>query len=153
MKKEWDGSRLLGLYDRLTGIFNEIFDARLLTLALTALVGYCCLYTQRKFPLRWMVFILFGMVLLGFVTLCARQPGRMRVRFRISVASLWFALHGMMLISGLFYEDWLSESVPLLICYPIVFSVLSSFSAVSVLLSSVSPPASLSSASISPLLL
>ena len=121
-----DGSGLLGLYDRMTGIFNEIFDARLLTLALAALEGYCCLFTQRKFPMRWMVFVLFGMVLLMFVTLTARIPGRKPTRFRRSMAVLWFALHGMMVVSGLFFEDWLSESVPLLICYPIVFSVLCS---------------------------
>ena len=126
MKKTVDGSGLLGIYDRMTGIFNDIFDARLLTLALAALEGYCCLFTQRKFPMRWMVFILFGMVLLMFVTLCARMPGRRHAKFRRSMVVLWFALHGMMVISGLFFEDWLSESVPLLICYPIVFSVFSS---------------------------
>ena len=32
----------------------------------------------------------------------------------------------MMVVSGLFYQDWLPESVPLLICYPIVFSVFAS---------------------------
>lgn len=126
MRKTFDGSGLLGFYDRMTGIFNDIFDARLLTIALTALEGYCCLFTQRKFPMRWMVFILFGMVLLMFVTLCARIPGHKPARFRRSTAVLWFALHGMMVVSGLFFEDWLSESVPLLICYPIVFSVFGS---------------------------
>ena len=42
------------------------------------------------------------------------------------MAGLWFALHGMMVVSGLFYQDWLPESVSLLICYPIVFSVFAS---------------------------
>ena len=125
-RKGMDGSRLLSAYDRMTGVFNEIFDARLLTVAIAALVGYCCLFTQRKFPMRWMVFVLFGMVLLVFLTLTARVPGRARTRFRWSMAILWFALHIMMVVSGLFYEDWLPESVPLLICYPVVFSVLSS---------------------------
>ena len=125
MKKGFDGTGLLSLYDRVTGVFNEIFDERLLTAALTALCGYCCLFMQRKFPLRWMFFVLFGMVLLGFVTLTARAPGRrQRVRFRPAMAAVWFALHGMMVISGLFYEDWLPESVPLLICYPVIYSVL-----------------------------
>ena len=32
----------------------------------------------------------------------------------------------MMVVSGLFYQDWLPESVSLLICYPIVFSVFAS---------------------------
>ena len=32
----------------------------------------------------------------------------------------------MMVVSGLFYQDWLPESVPLLVCYPVVFSVLAS---------------------------
>ena len=125
-RQELESSGLLSLYDRMTGIFNEIFDSRLLTAVIAALVGYCCLFTQRKFPMRWMVFVLFGMVLLVFVTLTARMPGKARTRFRLSMAVLWFALHGMMVVSGLFYEDWLPESVPLLICYPVVFSVFSS---------------------------
>ena len=63
MKRQgMDGSPLLSAYDRVTGIFNEIFDARLLTPALGALLFYCCLFTQRKFPMRWMIFVLFGMV-------------------------------------------------------------------------------------------
>ena len=76
--------------------------------------------------MRWMVFVLFGMVLLVFSTLTARIPGRVRTRFHWHMVSLWFALHIMMVISGLFHEDWLPESVPLLICYPIMFSVFSS---------------------------
>ncbi len=126
-KQGIDGTGMLNLYDRVTGIFNEIFDARLLTVALFALEGYCVLFTQRKFPMRWMVFVLFGMILLAFVTLTARTPGkRARVRFHRGMVGLWFALHGMMVISGLFYQDWLPESVPLLICYPVVFSVFAS---------------------------
>ncbi|HIU16580.1 MAG TPA: O-antigen ligase family protein [Candidatus Ventricola intestinavium] len=126
-KQGIDGTGMLNLYDRVTGIFNDIFDARLLTAALFALEGYCVLFTQRKFPMRWMVFVLFGMILLAFVTLTARTPGRRaRVRFHRGMAGLWFALHGMMVVSGLFYQDWLPESVPLLICYPIVFSVFAS---------------------------
>lgn len=74
-----------------------------------------------------MIFVLFGMILLAFVTLTARTPGqKTRVRFHKGMAGLWFALHGMMVVSGLFYQDWLPESVPLLICYPIVFSVFAS---------------------------
>ena len=125
-KQGIDGTKLLALYDRVTGIFNEIFDARLLTVSFFALLGYCALFTQRKFPMRWMVFVLFGMILLAFVTLTARTPGKARVRFHHGMAGLWFALHAMMVVSGLFYQDWLSESVPLLLCYPVVFSVLSS---------------------------
>lgn len=123
-KQGIDGTGMLNLYDRVTGVFNEIFDARLLTVALAVLEGYCVLFTQRKFPMRWMIFVLFGMILLAFVTLTARTPGRKaRVRFHRGMAGLWFALHGMMVVSGLFYQDWLPESVPLLVCYPIVFSV------------------------------
>ena len=120
-KQGIDGTGMLNLYDRVTGIFNEIFDSRLLTAAVFALIGYCSLFTQRKFPMRWMIFVLFGMILLAFVTLTARMPGKAKVRFHKGMAGLWFALHGMMVVSGLFYEDWLPESVPLLICYPIVF--------------------------------
>ena len=124
-KQGLDGTGMLSLYDRVTGIFNEIFDSRLLTVSVFALVGYCVLFTQRKFPMRWMIFVLFGMILLAFVTLTARSGIRARVRFHRGMAGLWFALHGMMVVSGLFYQDWLPESVPLLICYPVVFSVLS----------------------------
>ena len=125
-KQGFDGTKVLNLYDNVTGVFNEIFDARLLTVSFFALMGYCTLFTQRKFPMRWMVFVLFGMILLGFVTLTARIPGKARVRFHPGIAGLWLAAHGMMVVSGLFYQDWLPESVPLLLCYPVVFSVLSS---------------------------
>ena len=126
-KQGIDGTGMLNLYDRVTGIFNEIFDSRLLTVAIFALIGYCSLFTQRKFPMRWMIFVLFGMILLAFVTLTARTPGqKTRVRFHKGMAGLWFALHGMMVVSGLFYQDWLPESVSLLICYPSVFSVFAS---------------------------
>lgn len=125
-KQGIDGTGMLNLYDRVTGIFNEIFDSRLLTASLFALIGYCVLFTQQKFPMRWMIFVLFGMILLGFVTLTARTGVKARVRFHRGMAGLWFALHGMMVVSGLFYQDWLSESVPLLVAYPVVFSVLAS---------------------------
>ena len=125
-KKGIDGTGMLNLYDRVTGVFNEIFDARLLTVSLFALLGYCTLFTQRKFPMRWMVFVLFGMILLGFVTLTAREPGKARVRFHKGMAGLWFALHGMMVVSGVFHVDWLPESVPLLLCYPVIYSVFAS---------------------------
>ncbi|MBQ9009008.1 MAG: O-antigen ligase family protein [Clostridia bacterium] len=121
-----DGSGILKWYDHVTGIFNEIFDSRLLTVALVALEGYCVLFTQRKFPMRWMIFVLFGMILLTFVTLSARTPGRKRVHLSKGMMALWFALHGMMVISGLFYQDWLPESVPLLTCYPVMFTVFAS---------------------------
>ena len=125
-KQGIDGTRMLNLYDRVTGVFNEIFDSRLLTASLFALIGYCVLFTQRKFPMRWMIFVLFGMILLAFVTLTARSGVKARVHFHKGMAALWFALHGVMVISGLFYQDWLPESVPLLLCYPVVFSVLAS---------------------------
>lgn len=121
-----DGTGMLEWYDRVTGVFNEIFDSRLLTVALFALLAYCTLFTQRKFPVRWMIFVLFGVVLLAFVTLTARSGQRARVRFHRGMVALWMALHGMMVVSGLFYQDWLTESVPLLIAYPVVFSVLCS---------------------------
>lgn len=41
-KQGIDGTGMLNLYDRVTGIFNEIFDSRLLTAAIFALIGYCC---------------------------------------------------------------------------------------------------------------
>ena len=108
-KQGIDGTGMLNLYDRVTGIFNEIFDSRLLTASLFALIGYCTLFTQRKFPMRWMIFVLFGMILLSFVTLTARSGVKARVHFHKGMVILWFALHGMMVISGLFYQDWLSE--------------------------------------------
>lgn len=125
-KRGIDGTGMLNLYDRVTGIFNEIFDQRLLTAAIFALIGYCVLFTQRKFPMRWMVFVLFGLILVAFVTLTARVPGKARVRFHRGMAGLWIALHGMMFLSGLFYQDWLPESLPLLVGYPFVFSVFAS---------------------------
>ncbi|MBR4039154.1 MAG: O-antigen ligase family protein [Clostridia bacterium] len=125
-KQGFDGTRVLNLYDKVTGIFNEIFDSRLLTASLFALIGYCTLFTQRKFPMRWMIFVLFGMILMAFVTLTARSGVKARVHFHRGMSGLWFALHGMMVVSGLFYQDWLPESVPLLVCYPVVFSVLAS---------------------------
>ena len=39
-KQGIDGTGMLNLYDRVTGIFNEIFDSRLLTVAIFALIGY-----------------------------------------------------------------------------------------------------------------
>ena len=83
-RKGIDGTKLLSLYDGVTGVFNEIFDARLLTPAFFALIGYCTLFTQRKFPMRWMIFVLFGMILLGFVTMTARSGAKKGVRFRQS---------------------------------------------------------------------
>ena len=125
-KRSVDGTGLLSLYDRVTGIFNEIFDERLLTVALFALEAYCVLFTQRKFPMRWMIFVLFGMILLVFVTLCARRPGMKRVQLHKGMMALWFSLHGMMVLSGLFYQDWLPEGVSLLVCYPFIFTVFAS---------------------------
>jgi len=125
-KQGIDLSGLLGLYDKVTGIFNEIFDSRLLTPAFFALIGYCTLFTQRKFPMRWMIFVLFGMILLAFVTLTARSGVKAKVRFHRGMTGLWMATHAMMVVSGLFYQDWLPESVPLLLVYPVVFSVLAS---------------------------
>lgn len=125
-KTSVDGSGILKWYDHVTGIFNEIFDSRLLTVSLLALEGYCVLFTQRKFTMRWMIFVLFGMILLTFVTLSARTPGRARVHLSKGMMILWFALHGMMVVSGLFYQDWLPESVPLLTCYPVMFTVFAS---------------------------
>ncbi len=126
LKKGLDSTVVLKAYDKVTGIFNEIFDSRLLTAAFFALIGYCTLFMQRKFPMRWMVFVLFGMILLGFVTLTARSGAKNGVRFHGGMAGLWIAVHGMMVVSGLFYQDWLSESVPLLLIYPVVFTVLAS---------------------------
>lgn len=121
-----DSTGVLKVYDKVTGIFNEIFDSRLLTAAFFALIGYCTLFMQRKFPMRWMIFVLFGMILLGFVTMTARSGAKKGVRFSSGMVALWMAAHGMMVVSGLFYQDWLSESVPLFAVYPVVFAVLAS---------------------------
>lgn len=121
-----DSSGLLRLYDRCVGVFAELFDARLLTPMVTALLFYTVLFTQRKFPLRWMYFVLFGMVLVLIVSFTARTPGMHRARWHRGMAGLWFALHGWMVVSGLFYEDWLPEALALLIAYPFVFSVFTS---------------------------
>ena len=125
-KQGFDSTVVLKAYDKVTGIFNEIFDSRLLTAAFFALIGYCTLFMQRKFPMRWMIFVLFGMILLGFVTLTARSGAKEGVGFHKGMAGLWIAQHAMMVVSGLFYQDWLPESLPLLIAYPIVFAVLAS---------------------------
>lgn len=69
-----DSSGLLRLYDRCVGVFAELFDTRLLTPMVTALLFYTVLFTQRKFPMRWMYFVLFGMVLVLIVSFTARTP-------------------------------------------------------------------------------
>ena len=124
-KKGLDLSALLQIFDKAAGVFTQLFDERLLTAALTALMGYTVLFTQRKFPMRWMFFVLFGMILVLIVTFTARRPDLRRVRWNRTMTILWFALHGMMLISGFFYEDWLPESLVLLVAYPFMFSVFS----------------------------
>ena len=86
-----DSTGVLKAYDKVTGIFNEIFDSRLLTAAFFALIGYCTLFMQRKFPMRWMIFVLFGMILLGFVTLTARSGAKEGVRFSPAMAGFWLA--------------------------------------------------------------
>lgn len=126
MKKSGiDSSRLLKIFDKAAGVFTVLFDSRLLTAALTALMFYTVLFTQRKFPMRWMFFILFGMLLVLIVTFTARSPGQTRVRWNRPMTLLWFALHGWMLLSGLFFEDWLPEAMVLLVAYPFMFSVFS----------------------------
>lgn len=124
-KKGLDLSALLQIFDKAAGVFTQLFDERLLTIALTALMGYTVLFTQRKFPMRWMFFVLFGMILVLIVTFTARRPELQRVRWNKAMTILWFALHGMMLVSGFFYEDWLPESLALLVAYPFMFSVFS----------------------------
>lgn len=124
-KKGLDLSALLQIFDRTAGVFTQLFDERLLTAALTALMGYTVLFTQRKFPMRWMLFVLFGMILVLIVTFTARRPDLRRVRWNKTMTVLWFALHGCMLVSGFFYEDWLPESLALLVAYPFMFSVFS----------------------------
>lgn len=124
-RKGLDFSPLLQIFDKVAGVFTELFDERLLTPALTALLFYTVLFTQRKFPLRWMFFVLFGMILVLIVTFTARRPALKRVRWNKTMTALWFCLHGCMFISGLFYEDWLPESLTLLVAYPFMFSVFS----------------------------
>lgn len=124
--RELGPSGILRVFDRLVGVFVQLFDPKLLTLAIAILMGYCTLFTQRKFPGRWMLFVFYGMLLLMLVTLTARTPDlRSRLRWRPDMTVLWFALHGMMLVSGLFNEDWLPEAVSLLVAYPFVFAVFS----------------------------
>lgn len=116
----------LKLFDKLSGVFTDLFDPRLLTLSVALLVGYATLFTQRKFPGRWMEFIFIGMLLLVVVTVTARAPDlRRNVRWRRDMVLLWFALHGLMLVSGFVNEDWLPEAVSLLVAYPFVFAVFS----------------------------
>lgn len=124
-KKGLDFSPLLELFDKVAGVFSQLFDERLLTAALTALMFYTVLFTQRKFPMRWMLFVLFGMILVLIVTFTARTQDLRRVRWNRPMTALWFALHGMMLVSGFFFEDWLPESLVLLVAYPFMFSVFS----------------------------
>ncbi len=117
-------SRLLQWFDKASGILIEVFDPRLLTVAIASVMFYCTLFIQRKFPGRWMEFVALGMVLIAFVTMVARTPEmRQRIRWHPVMVGLWFALHGWMLLSGFFYEDWLSESLALLVAYPFMFAV------------------------------
>lgn len=126
-KQGIDGTGMLNLYDRVTGIFNEIFDARLLTVALFALEGYCCPLHPAQVSNA-----LDGLCALwhdsAFVCHAdGAHAGQTRARaLSPRHGGAVVALHGMMVISGLFYQDWLPESVPLLICYPVVFSVFAS---------------------------
>lgn len=122
-KRGLDFSRLLAFYDKVTGIFVDLFDTRLLTVTVTALMFYTVLFTQRKFPMRWMVFILFGMILVFIVSLTARTRSLLRVRWHKGMTALWFALHCWMLLSGVFHQDWLPEALALLLAYPFLFSV------------------------------
>lgn len=126
MKKNGvDSSPLLRIFDKVAGVFTELFDERLLTVSITALLFYTVLFTQRKFPMRWMVFVLFGMILVLIVTFTARRPDLRRVHWNRTMTVLWFCLHGMMLFSGFFFEDWLPESLVLLVAFPFMFSVFS----------------------------
>ena len=119
-------SPLLRLFDKATGVLVEVFDPRLLLAATTALMAYTVYFTQHKFPGRWMEFVALGMVLVGLVAIVARTPEmRTRIHWHLPTAVLWFALHSWMLLSGLFYEDWLSESMALLIAYPFLFAIIS----------------------------
>lgn len=119
-------SRLLRVFDKITGVLVDLFDPRLLLPALTALFVYTVLFTQRKFPGRWMEYIALGLVLVAIVALTARTPGFVfRVRWHKGLAALWFALHACMLVSGFFNEDWLPESTALLLAYPFLFAVIS----------------------------
>ena len=119
-------SRLLRVFDKITGVFVDLFDPRLLLPAVTALFAYCVLFAQRKFPGRWMEYIALGLVLMAFVALTARTPGFVyRVRWHRGMAALWFALHLCMLVSGFFNENWLPEATALLLAYPFLFAIIS----------------------------
>ncbi|MDR3051355.1 MAG: O-antigen ligase family protein [Oscillospiraceae bacterium] len=114
----------LRLFDACSGVFVELFDPRLLTVSIAALMAYCTLFTQRKFPGRWMEYIALGMALVAIVAMAARTPDmRRRVRWYSAMPALWFTLHGWMLLSGFFYEDWLPESLALLVAFPFLFAV------------------------------
>ncbi len=119
-------SRLLAVFDKMTGIFVDLFDPRLLLPATTALFAYAVLFTQHKFPGRWMEYIALGLVLVVIVALTARTSGFVyRVRWHRGQATLWFALNACMLVSGFFNEDWLPEATALLLAYPFLFAVIS----------------------------
>lgn len=119
-------SGFLRFFDRTVGVFVQLFDPRLLTLAVALLMGYCTLFTQRKFPDRWRMYLFYEMLILMVVTLTARTPGlRGRLHWRIELPVLWFGYTLMMLVSGFFNREWLPEAVSLLVAYPFVFAVFS----------------------------
>ena len=119
-------SGLLRVFDKITGVFVDLFDPRLLLPAVTALFAYAVYFVPRKFPGRWMEYIALGLVLVAFVALTARTPGFVyRVRWHKGMAALWFALHLCMLVSGFFNENWLPEATALLLAYPFLFAIIS----------------------------
>jgi hypothetical protein len=119
-------SRLLQVFDKITGVFVDLFDPRLLLPAVTALFAYAIFFTHRKFPGRWMEYVALGLVLVAFVALTARTPGFVfRVHWHKGMAALWFALHLCMLVSGFFNEDWLPDATALLLAYPFLFAIIS----------------------------
>lgn len=124
--REVNPSWLLRLFDKCSGILVDVFDPRLLLPFVALLIGYTVFFAQRKFPGRWMEFVGLGMVLVGLVALTARTPGFLgRIRWHRGMAVLWFALHACMLVAGFFNEDWLPDTMALLLAYPFLFAVLS----------------------------
>ncbi len=125
--RDLNPSWFLRLFDKCTGILVELFDPRLLTVFVGMLVAYTVYFTHRKLPegWRWWQFDALGMVLVGLVALVARAPDFLR-RFgwHRGMATLWFALHTGMFLSGFFSKDWLPDAVSLLVAYPFLFAVL-----------------------------
>ena len=97
-KQGIDGTGMLNLYDRVTGIFNEIFDARLLTVALFALE-----------PAFVFILVPAGLLVVGITAALRKVLKRMHKRVQEANSAAWSffqeRLESMMIIRVFSMED------------------------------------------------